>query len=339
MSDPVNRQIILAKRPEGDIKDSDFSYRESTVPTPAGDEVLVRNLILSLDPAMRGWMTDRKSYMPPVPLDGPMRGATISKVVASNDPDFQPGDLVRALGGWQDYAVVRKEDRLMKVPDGLPIPLTTHLSVLGITGLTAYFGLLEVGLPKEGETVVVSTAAGAVGSIVAQIAKIKGCRVVGLTGSDDKCAWIKDELGCDVAINYKSGNVEEALQAACPKGIDVYFDNVGGEILNACLGLINYEGRVVLCGAIAQYNAIEMPPGPSNYLNLLTRSARMEGFIVTKFLDRAMEAGMQLGQWLMEGKLKYREDIVDGLENAPNAIQRLFDGSNQGKLIVRIADE
>ncbi len=339
MSDTVNRQILLAARPEGAIKTSDFRHGEGPIPQPGENEVLVRNLYLSLDPAMRGWMTDRPSYMPPVALDAPMRGATISRVVASKDPDFAPGDLVRALGGWQDYALVKKEDRLMKIPEGLPVPLTKHLGVLGITGLTAYFGLLDLGTPQEGETVVVSTAAGAVGSIVGQIAKIKGCRVVGLTGSDEKCAWIRDELGYDVAINYKTENIEKALAAACPDGIDVYFDNVGGEILNACLGRINFKGRVVLCGAITQYNATDMPPGPSNYLNLLIRSARMEGFIVTNYMDRAMEGGMQLAQWMGEGKLKSREDVVDGLENAPKAILRLFDGSNQGKLIVRIADE
>ena len=336
MTATINRQIRLAARPVGAIKETDFESHAGAVPVPGDNEVLIRNLYLSLDPAMRGWMTDRPSYMPPVALGAPMRGATIARVVASNDPDFSEGDLVRALGGWQDYAVVRKEDRLMKVPDGLPIPLSTHLGVLGITGLTAYFGLLEVGLPKEGETVVVS---GAVGSIVGQIAKIKGCRVVGLTGSDEKCTWIRETLGYDVAINYKTEDLDAALKAACPKGIDVYFDNVGGEILNACLGLINFEGRVVLCGAITQYNATEPAAGPSNYINLLTRSARMEGFIVTKFLDKAMEGGMQLGQWLLEGKLQHREDIVEGLEQAPSAILRLFSGDNQGKLIVKIADE
>lgn len=339
MAEPINRQILLAARPEGAIKESDFRYHEGTLPEPGPDALLVRNLYLSLDPAMRGWMTDRKSYMPPVPLDSPMRGATVSRVVTSNHPDYAAGDLVRALGGWQDYGVVRAEDRLMKIPEGLPAPLTSHLSVLGMTGLTAYFGLLDVGVPKAGETVVVSTAAGAVGSIVGQIAKIKGCRVVGLTGSDEKCAWIRDELGYDVAINYKTENIEAALRAACPKGIDVYFDNVGGEILNTCLGLINFRGRVVLCGAITQYNATAPVPGPSNYFNLLVRSARMEGFIVMNYLERGLEGAMQLGAWLTEGKLKYREDVVDGLENAPKAILRLFDGSNRGKLIVRIAEE
>jgi len=339
MTDSVNRQILLAARPVGSIKAADFEYREGTIPEPGPNEVLVRNLYLSLDPAMRGWMTDRKSYVPPVPLGSPMRGATVARVVASNHADYAEGDLVRALGGWQDYGIVRAEDRLAKIPDGLPVPLTAHLSVLGMTGLTAYFGLMEVGLPKASETVVVSTAAGAVGSIVGQIAKIKGCRVVGLTGSDEKCAWIRDELGFDEAINYKTQNIQDALAAACPNGIDVYFDNVGGEILNTCLGLINFKGRVVICGAITQYNTTEAPAGPSNYLNLLIRSARMEGFIILIYLDRAMEGGMQLAQWLGEGKLKYREDVVDGLENAPKAILRLFEGSNAGKLIVRIAAE
>ena len=339
MTTPTNRQILLAQRPVGVVKEGDFKLTEGAVPEAGPNELLVQNMYLSLDPAMRGWMTDRPSYMPPVALGAPMRGATISKVIQSNHSDYQPGDLVRALGGWQDYGIVRPEDRLAKIPEGLPVPITSHLSILGMTGLTAYFGLLDVGEPKAGETVVVSTAAGAVGSIVGQIAKIRGCRVIGLTGSDEKCAWIRDELGYDGAINYKTENIGEALKKACPKGIDVYFDNVGGEILNACLGLINLKGRVVICGAITQYNATEQPAGPANYLNLLIRSARMEGFIVMNYLDRAMEGGLQLAQWMTEGKLHYREDIVDGLENAPKALLRLFDGSNQGKLIVRITPE
>ncbi len=331
-----NRRILLAARPEGMIKESDFRMETVAVEKPGDGEVLVRNEYLSLDPAMRGWMTDRPSYIPPVQLGEVMRGGTVGEVLESKHPDFKAGDKVRAMGGWQDYVVSKPDGRLMKLPEGLPIPITAHLSVLGITGLTAYFGLLDVGQPKEGETVVVSTAAGAVGSIVGQIAKIKGCRAVGLTSTDAKCTWIKEELGYDAAINYKTEEISPALAQHCPKGIDVYFDNVGGEILNAALGQINFKGRVAICGAITQYNATKMPPGPSNYLNLLVKSARMEGFIVMNYLDRAMEGAMQLGQWLMEGKLKYKEEIVDNLENAPTAILRLFNSSNTGKLIVKI---
>ena len=225
-----------------------------------------------------------------------------------------------------------------KIPDGLPLPLTNFLSVLGITGLTAYFGLLDLGKPQDGETVLVSAAAGAVGSITGQIAKIKGCRVVGTAGTDAKCEWIKGELGFDAVINYKKQKVADALGDACPDGIDVYFDNVGGETLDAALARINQRARVVLCGAISVYNQTEPPPGPSNYLNLVLRSARMEGFIVIDFIPRFSEGAMQLAQWVMEGKIKHREHIVDGLENAPRAVRKLFDGTNDGKLIVKIAD-
>lgn len=332
----TNRRILLVARPEGMIKESDFRMESAPCGTPGEGEVLIRNEYLSLDPAMRGWMTDRPSYIPPVQLGEVMRGGTVGEVVESKNPDFSVGDKVRAMGGWQEYTLAKPDARLMKIPEGLPLPLTAHLSVLGLTGLTAYFGLLDVGQPKEGETVVVSTAAGAVGSVVGQIAKLKGCRTVGLTSTDEKCAWIKDELGYDEAINYKTEEVGPALAQACPKGIDVYFDNVGGEILNAALGQINFKGRVAICGAITQYNATKPTPGPSNYLNLLVKSARMEGFIVMNYLDRAMEAAMELGQWVMEGKINYKEDIVEGLENAPTAILRLFNSENKGKLIVKI---
>lgn len=332
-----NRRFVLAARPVGMVKPSDFRYEETAIPEPAEGEVLVRNRYLSLDPAMRGWITDRPSYIPPVKLDEVMRGGTISEVVESRHPDFKPGDLLRAMGGWQDFAALKPDLRSGRIPEGLGVPLTAHLSVLGITGLTAYFGLLEIGQPRAGETVVVSTAAGAVGSVAGQIAKLKGCRVVGIAGSEEKCAWIRGDLGFDAAINYKAQNVFEALRAACPEGIDVYFDNVGGEQLNAALGLIRRKARVVICGAITQYNATSLPPGPANYLNLLVRSARMEGFIVMDFLHKAPEAVAALAQWVLSGALKYREEIVEGLENAPAALLRLFDGSNSGKLIVKIA--
>jgi len=324
MASERNRQILLAARPVGDIKDSDFKYQEGDIPEPGPGQILIRNLYLSLDPAMRGWMREGDSYIEPVKLGDIMRGSTIGKVIKSNSPDFAVGDYTFGMGGWQDYTVADPKGMFRKIPSDLGLPLTNFLSVLGVTGLTAYFGLLDVGQPKEGETVVVSTAAGAVGSIVCQIARLKGCRVVGIAGSDEKCKWVVDELGCEAAINYKTQDVDAELRKACPNKIDVYFDNVGGDILNAVLGQINVHARVVICGAISQYNATEPQPGPANYITLLTKRSRMEGFIVLDFADRFMEGVMQLGQWLAEGKLKHREDVVEGLENAPKAIHKLL---------------
>lgn len=332
----INRQILLAARPVGNIQESNFKYQEVPAPEPAAGQALVRNLFLSLDPAMRGWMREGDSYIEPVRLGDVMRGGTIGEVIQSKSPEFAVGDKVFGMGGWQDYWLAAPKSGARVLPADVPFPLTNFLSVLGITGLTAYFGLLDVGKPKEGETVVVSTAAGAVGSIVCQIAKIKGCRVVGIAGSDEKCSWITNELGVDAAINYKTQDVAAELRKACPNKIDVYFDNVGGEILNTVLGMINVHARIVICGAITQYNATQPAPGPSNYLTLLTKRSRMEGFVVIDYMDRSMEGIMQLGQWIAEGRLKHREHIVEGLENAPKAIQQLFDGSNQGKLIVKI---
>ena len=332
----TNTQVLLKARPEGLPKASDFQIVESPMPSPEEGEVLVRNVYLSLDPAMRGWMTDRKSYVPPVALGAVMRGLTVGEVVESKHEGFAPGDLVSGLIGWQAYGVSDPKE-LDKLPPGTPLDVA--LGPLGMTGLTAYFGLLDVGEPKEGETVVVSAAAGAVGSIVGQIARIKGCRVVGFAGTDDKCQWLTNELGFDAAINYKTADLGEELRRTCPKGIDVYFDNVGGEILNTVLRFINFRARVVICGAISQYNATEIVPGPSNYLSLLVNRARMEGFIIFDFQKRYAEAQAELAQWLAAGQLKYRLDIVDGLTNAPEALLRLFDGSNTGKLMVRVGAE
>ena len=338
MADEVNRQWLLKSRPVGMIKESDFELKESPVPAPGPDQFVARNIYLSLDPAMRGWMTERDSYIEPVKLGDVMRGGTIAKVVASNHGSFEPGDYVFGLGGWQDYVVYGPQNVPQKLPSGTPFALSNFLSVLGITGLTAYFGLLDVADPRAGETVVVSAAAGAVGSIVGQIAKIKGCRVVGIAGSDEKCAWIKDELGFDAAINYKTENVQEALEEACPNKIDVYFDNVGGEILNTVLGMINVGARISICGAISQYNATEPVPGPSNYISLLTKRSKMQGFIVMDYAQRFMEAQTQLGKWVADGQIQHKEEIVGGLQNAPRAILRLFEGTNEGKLIVQLAN-
>ncbi|MEM6792439.1 MAG: NADP-dependent oxidoreductase [Acidobacteriota bacterium] len=331
-----NVQIRLAARPEGLPKASDFETTRGAVPEPAEGQILVRNIYLSLDPAMRGWMTERKSYIEPIQLGDVMRGLTLGEVVSSSADGFAEGDLVSGSLGWQSYALAHPKE-VQKVPKGQPLPL--FLGPLGMTGLTAYFGLLEIGAPQAGETVVVSAAAGAVGSVVGQIAKIRGCRVVGIAGGPEKCALLTEELGFDAAVDYKKDDLPKALKAACPKGIDVYFDNVGGTILDVCLGLLNFKARVPFCGAISQYNATEPVPGPYNYLSILINRARVEGFIVFDFAKKYPEALQQLGRWVAEGKLEGRYDIMDGLENAPQALLRLFDGSNKGKLIVQIGPE
>lgn len=330
----TNLQIRLAARPKGLPQESDFQRVEQPVPQPGDGEVLVRNILLSLDPAMRGWMNDVRSYVPPIGLGEVMRGLTVAEVVESRLPGFAPGDLVSGVFGWQRYAVAKARD-LSRIPPG--IPPAVALGPLGFTGLTAYFGLLDVGQLKADETVLVSGAAGAVGSIVGQIAKLKDCRVVGIAGTDEKCRWLTDELGFDAAINYRTAkDLHEEIRRACPKGINVYFDNVGGEILDTALRSLALHARVVICGAISQYNATEPPKGPANYLSLLVQRARMEGFVILDFQARFAEAQAELGRWLAEGKLHYREDVVEGLENAPKALLRLFDGSNTGKLMVKI---
>lgn len=330
----TNLQIRLAARPKGLPQESDFQFVEEPIPQPGEGQVLVRNILLSLDPAMRGWMNDRKSYVPPIGIGEVMRGLTVGEVVLSKVPGFAPGDLVSGVLGWQRYAVA-KGKALNRIPPG--ISPTVALGPLGMTGLTAYFGLLDVGQLKADETVLVSGAAGAVGSIVGQIAKLKGCRAVGLAGTDEKCRWLTAELGFDAAINYKTAkDLHEEIRHACPKGIDVYFDNVGGEILDTALRSLAFHARVVICGAISTYNATEPPKGPANYLALLVQRARMEGFVVMDFHARYSETQAELGRWLGEGKIHYREDVVEGLQNAPRALLRLFDGSNRGKLMVRI---
>jgi len=333
----MNRSWRLAARPQGMIKDSDFTWTEEPAPTdPGPGKILVRTLYLSVDPTQRIWIqTD--SYMPAVRIGEVVRAGGAGRVVASNVPGFSPGDIVSGLVGWQDYAVLEPSTwGPSKIPPG--VPLTSALSLFGLTGLTAYFGLLEVGKLKEGETVVVSGAAGATGSVVGQIAKIKGCRVVGIAGGPEKCAWIKDDLGFDAAIDYRSEDVGKRLSELCPKGIDVYFDNVGGAILDAALARLAMRGRVVLCGAIGDYNATEPPAGPKNYLNLLIQRGRMEGFIVSDFGKRFGEAIGDLARWASEGKLKDRVDVLSGLENAPAALRRLFTGANRGKQLVKVAD-
>lgn len=334
MTEKMNRQWRLAARPVGNFKDGDFKWTEEPVPELNDGEFLVHNQYLSLDPTNRGWAaTD--TYLPAVKLGDVMRGGAIGVVDESRNPDFKTGDLVSGLLGWQEYAVSNGAG-LAKLPNMPGLPVTAYMGLFGHIGLTAYYGLLDVCMPKEGDTLVVSGAAGAVGSLVGQIGKIKGCHVVGIAGTDEKCRWLTEELGFDAAINYKTENVSEALKRACAKGIDVYFDNVGGEILDAVLAQINLGARISCCGMISQYNATERPVGPSNIAMLIIKRARMQGFLVSDYMDRAAAAMADLGRWFMEGKIKYRVDVVEGLEQAPSAVNKLFDGTNQGKLVVKI---
>jgi NADPH-dependent curcumin reductase CurA len=318
-------------------KRSDFEF----VTTPAGEpgpgEALVRVLYLSLDPAMRGWMNAGKSYIAPVGLGDVMRAGGIGRVAASNDPSLAVGDTVVGVTGVQDYAIAKAKD-LTKVDPRLA-PLPRYLGALGMPGLTAYFGLLDIGQPKEGETVVVSAAAGAVGAVTGQIAKIKGCRVIGIAGGPDKCRYVVEDLGFDAAIDYKSEEVRAALARHCPKGIDIYFDNVGGEILDIVLLMLARRARVIICGAISQYNNPESIQGPRNYLSLLVNHALMEGFVVFDYAPRHPEGMQALAGWMLAGKLKAREDIVEGLETFPDTLQKLFRGENFGKLVIKVSDE
>eukprot|EP00162_Nutomonas_longa_P008062 comp18235_c0_seq2/m.32236 comp18235_c0_seq2/g.32236 ORF comp18235_c0_seq2/g.32236 comp18235_c0_seq2/m.32236 type:complete len:383 (-) comp18235_c0_seq2:91-1239(-) len=334
-----NLEIRLKERPTEYPTNKTFEFVNADVSGNIKDgEVIVRNIYLSLDPAMRGWMNDRKSYIPPVALGDVMRGGCVGEVVVSQNPKFPAGSMVVGMTGWQRYAVSDGKNLSHVVP-GVPLP--SLLGVVGMTGLTAYFGLLDIGQPKEGETVLVSAAAGAVGSIVGQIAKLKGCKVVGIAGSDEKCEFIKKEYGFDAAINYKSneGSMRKAIRIACPNGVDIFFDNVGGETLDAALANINVGARIPLCGAISQYNTAGAWAGPANYHFLLTQRARMEGFIVFDFAKRYKPALTDLAGWFLSGKIKAHEDVVDGLENAPAALLKLFQGTNRGKLLVRIAPE
>ena len=331
----VNRVWRLRKRPVGDITDDVLSLEEEAIPEPADNEFLFRLNYLSLDPTNRIWMSDMDQYMPPVDLDAPMRGIVCGTVLTSNHPDYPEGALVSGLGTWADYQVGTPGTiNLMGELGGLPT--VDAFSTFAVVGPTAYFGLLDIGEPKTGETVVVSAAAGAVGSIVGQIAKIKGCRAIGLAGTAEKCRWITDELGFDAAIDYRTEDVPRALATACPDGIDIYFDNVGGAILDACLQRMNLGGRIPTCGLISQYNASEPVPGPYNYSMILMQRVRVEGFIVLDYAARYPEANAALGQWMVEGKIKVRTEVVDGLENALQTVKKLYTGTNTGKLMIRV---
>ncbi|MEK6408210.1 MAG: NADP-dependent oxidoreductase [Acidobacteriota bacterium] len=336
----MNRQILLAARPVGFPKDSDFKLVEVPVPTPGDGQFLVRTIYLSVDPYMRGRMNDVKSYAPPVQIGGVMGGGAVGRVVKSNNPSFQEGDIVEGMSfGWQDYSVSNGQG-VRKIDPALA-PISTALGVLGMPGLTAYFGLLEICNPKPGETVVVSGAAGAVGSLVGQIAKIRGCRAIGIAGADDKISYLTDELGFDGAFNYKTvSDYHEKLRELCPGGIDVYFDNVGGAITDAVFRLINTRARISICGQISQYNLEKPEMGPRLILTmLLVRQARAEGFLVFQFADKYPEGLKQLAQWLKEGKLKYKEDIEHGIENTARAFMAMLKGGNVGKQLVKVSDE
>ncbi len=332
-----NRQIRLAARPVGLPDEHSWQLTEEPVGTPGEGEVLVRTLCLSLDPAMRGWMNDVRSYIPPVAIGAVMRAAGVGRVVASGDERFAEGAYVSGAVGVQEYAVLRGDD--LQPVDLDVAPPARWLGALGMSGMTAYFGLLDVGAAKEGDVVVVSGAAGATGSLVGQIAKLKGCKVIGIAGGAEKCRWLVDELGFDAAIDYKSVDLKEALREHAPKGVDVYFDNVGGEMLDTVLARLARGARVVICGAISQYNATEQVQGPRNYLQLLVARARMEGFVVFDYANRFREAAKELAGWIAEGRLVAREDIVDGGVDAfPATLNKLFRGENTGKLILRLAD-
>jgi NADPH-dependent curcumin reductase CurA len=318
-------------------KESDFELAERELPEPADGEVLVRNTYMSVDPYMRGRMNDVKSYAPPYAIGEPMYGGAVGRVEQSRYPGLAPGDYVSNQQGWREAFVA--EGRGLTKVDPAAAPISAYLGVIGGTGLTAYVGLLDIGRPKPGETVFVSGAAGAVGSVAGQIGKIAGCRVVGSAGSAEKVAFLKGELGFDAAFNYKDVDLEKALDEACPNGIDVYFDNVGGEHLQAALNHMNPFGRIPACGMISQYNNTEPQPGPNNLRLIVSNRLTIRGFIISDHLDRMPAFAADAGRWLREGKLRYRETVVDGIENAPRALIGLLQGENTGKMLVRLAKE
>jgi NADPH-dependent curcumin reductase CurA len=336
MAITTNRRFLLKSRPTGEPSEDNFEMVESPIPEPGSGELLARTIYLSLDPYMRGRMSGRKSYAEPAEVGKVMVGATVSQVVASKNPKFAEGEFILGYDGWQEYAISNGQG--LRKLDPAQAPISYALGVLGMPGLTAYAALLDIGQPKAGETMVVSAAAGAVGSVAGQIAKIKGCRSVGLAGSDEKCAYVTRELGLDACINYRTRDLDAALKEACPGGIDVYYDNVAGAILEAVLRQINLGARIPLVGLISQYNAAEPPPGP-NLLPLLVKRAMIKGFLVSDHTHRMGEFLRDVSGWLKDGPLKYREHVVQDLENAPRAFLGLFKGENIGKLIVKVGDD
>lgn len=340
MTSFVNHQIRLAARPVGMPSRNNWSFTEQIVGELSEGEVLVKILSLSLDPAMRGWMNEGKSYIAPVEIGQVMRAGGVGKVVASKNPDFALGDYVSGGLGVQEYCLMTpadlKRNNLRKIDLRLGT-LHQWLNVLGMPGMTAYFGLMDIGQPQPGETLVVSGAAGAVGQTVGQLAKIKGCRVVGIAGGKAKCDWVVEELKFDACIDYKAGAVKDGLKEYCPKGVDIYFDNVGGEILDTVLTHLHLKARIIICGAISQYNNTNAVAGPKNYLSLLVNRARMEGMVVFDYADRFNEAIVELADYLKDGKLRSREDVVTGLNTFPETLLKLFKGENFGKLILQVA--
>ncbi|KQL49995.1 alcohol dehydrogenase [Brevibacillus choshinensis] len=331
-----NRQILLAKRPAGMPTEENFSFVETAVPKLQAGQLLVNTLYLSVDPYMRGRMNDRKTYVPPYALNEMITGGVVGQVEESLAEGFVPGDIVLGNFGWALYNVAAAASVKKVNPDLAPI--STALGVLGMPGLTAYYGLLDIGQPKEGETVVVSGAAGAVGMLVGQIAKIKGARAVGIAGSDEKINYLVEELGFDAAVNYKKGDLRQQLKEACPSGVDIYFDNVGGTVSDAVLSLINKGTRIPLCGRISLYNLEQADIGPRIQTQLLINSALMQGFIVSNYAEQAEEGLNQMAQWLKEGKINYTETITEGFDNIPKAFLGLFCGENTGKQLIKIAD-
>lgn len=335
----INRQWLLASRPEGMVSEENFELVSSPMPCPdlAAGEILIQNTYISLDPAMRGWLDDKPSYLPPVAIGSPMRASSLGLVVESENPAFPVGEHVQGMFGWQEYAVANSAQDPFKprlVPQG--VPLTMPLSVMGGTGFTAYFGLLRIGEPQAGETVVVSGAAGATGSVAAQIAKLKGCRVIGIAGGAEKCQWLTEKAGLDACIDYKNENIESRLADLCPDGINVFFDNVGGDILDACLANMAQFGRIVMCGAIANYNDASPRPGPMNMNNIITRRLKMQGFIMFDYINDMEQAAVDLATWVGEGQLIWQEDIQEGFEKLPATLLRLYKGLNHGKQLLKL---
>jgi NADPH-dependent curcumin reductase CurA len=335
----TNREIHLKQRPVGMPTANDFELVDRPIPEPGPNQFLVRNIWMTVDPYMRGRMMDRKSYVPPFQVGEVLDGGSVGQVVKSNHPGFSAGDYVCgfAAGGWREYNVT--DGTMFQKVDPSVAPLQCFLGVLGMPGLTAYTSLLRIGEPKEGETVFVSAAAGAVGSVVAQISKIKGCHVVGSAGSDDKCRWLVEEAGCDAAVNYRKGNLFADVAKACPNGIDIYYENVGGEHLETALELMNQKGRLVMCGMISMYNAVEAPPGPRNLVNVIGRSLKMQGFIVSDYIDMVPQFYSDMGPWIGAGRIKWQETVKEGIASAPEAFLGLFRGDNAGKMLVRVGPE
>ncbi|MCZ0734627.1 NADP-dependent oxidoreductase [Phreatobacter sp. AB_2022a] len=339
MTSLVSRRIVLAARPHGEPKPSDFRIEEAPVAAPGEGEVVLKIRYLSLDPYMRGRMSDAKSYAAPVEIGGVMEGGTVGEVVESRSDRFRAGDIVLSHSGWQSHAVA--DAKTLRKIDPSAAPISTALGVLGMPGMTAYTGLLTIGQPKAGETVVVAAATGPVGSAVGQIARIKGARAVGIAGGADKCRALIEEFGFDVAVDHRSPTFAADLKAACPNGIDVYFENVGGAVFDAVFPLLNFFARVPVCGVIAQYNATSLPDGPDRtpliLRDILTKRLNFRGFIVRDFADQAKDFFTDMSAWIRDGKVKYREDVVEGLDNAPEAFIGLLKGRNFGKLVIKVA--